>query len=218
MSPPCSEEKARVLEALQHFFKPVPISDSDDDDRDDSNTFEPWTFKDPSKVRNWTLRWVAHTPYLTFATIFKGEVDDPHVIDMDTKVTEFDHKERDQIKILCSSMGTHPYLFSIVVDVVENLFDSISLMESLSNSPYDEIVSTMRQEVLDRKWATKDGRTLPAKSLAWKLRNVVSTFALRATEAKVKQNLGKSHIDVSGVTATGSQMGSQQTGRRRGEQ
>ncbi|KAG0593715.1 hypothetical protein M758_UG013400 [Ceratodon purpureus] len=135
---------------------------------------------------------------------------------MDTKVTEFDNKGKDQIKILCSSIGANPYLFSIVVDVAENLFDPISLMESLSNSPYDEIVSTMRQEVLDRKWPTKDGRTLPAKSLAGKLRNVVSTLTLRATEAKVKQNLGKTHVDVSGVTATGSQMGSQQTGRSRG--
>ncbi|KAG0597317.1 hypothetical protein M758_UG327900, partial [Ceratodon purpureus] len=139
---------------------------------------------------------------------------------METKVTEFDHKGRDQIKILCSSMGTNPYLFSIVVDIAENLFDSISLMESLSNSPYDEIMTTMRQEVLDRKWAIKDGQTLPAKSIAWKLRNVVSTLTLRATGAKVKQNLGKFHIDVSGGTATGSQMGSQmgsqQTGRCRG--
>jgi hypothetical protein len=136
---------------------------------------------------------------------------------METKVTEFDHKGKEQIKILCSSMGDNPYLFSIVVDVAENLFDPISLMESLSNSPYDEIETTMRQEVLDRKWATKDGRTLPAKSLAWKLRNVVSTLTLRATEAKVKHNLGKSHIDVSGVTATGSRMGSQQTGRSKGK-
>ncbi|KAG0594754.1 hypothetical protein M758_UG106300, partial [Ceratodon purpureus] len=208
--------KARVTEALRHFFKPVPISDSDDDDGDDSSTYEPWTFKDPTKVKNWTLRWVAYTSYLTFATIFKGEVDDPEVIDMDTKVTEFDNKGKDQIKILCSSIGANPYLFSIVVDVAENLFDPISLMESLSNSPFEEIVSTMRQEILDRKWATKDGRTLAAKSLAWKLRNVVCTLALRATEAKVKQNLGKSHVDVSGVTATGSQMGSQQTGRSRG--
>ncbi|KAG0597313.1 hypothetical protein M758_UG327500, partial [Ceratodon purpureus] len=216
MCPPCSEEKARVTEALRHFFKPVPISDSDDDDGDDSSTYEPWTFKDPTKVKNWTLRWVAHTPYLTFATIFKGEVDDPEVIDMDTKVTEFDNKGKDQIKILCSSIGANPYLFSIVVDVAENLFDPISLMESLSNSPFEEIVSTMRQEILDRKWATKDGRTLAAKSLAWKLKNVVCTLALRATEAKVKQNLGKPQVDVSGVTATGSQMGSQQTGRSRG--
>ncbi|KAG0578117.1 hypothetical protein KC19_5G206400 [Ceratodon purpureus] len=135
---------------------------------------------------------------------------------MDTKVTEFDSKGKDQIKILCSSLGANPYLFSIVVDVAENLFDPISLMESLSNSPFEEIVSTMRQEILDRKWATKDGRTLAAKSLAFKLRNVVCTLALRATEAKVKQNLGKSQVDVSGVTATGSQMESQQTGRSRG--
>ncbi|KAG0504380.1 hypothetical protein KC19_N037900 [Ceratodon purpureus] len=211
-----SEERARVTEALRHFFKPVPISDSDDDDGDDSSTYEPWTFKDPTKVKHWTLRWVAHTPYLTFATIFKGEVDDPEVIDMDTKVTECDNKGKDQIKILCSTTGANPYLFSIVVDVAKNLFDPISLMESLSNSPFEEIVSTMRQEILDRKWATKDGRTLGAKSLAWKLRNVVCTLALRATEAKVKQNLGKSQVDVSGVTATGSQMGSQQTGRSRG--
>ncbi|KAG0594496.1 hypothetical protein M758_UG082500 [Ceratodon purpureus] len=216
MCPPCSEERARVTEALRHFFKPVPISDSDDDDGDDSSTYEPWTFKDPTKVKHWTLRWVAYTPYLTFATIFKGEVDDPEVIDMDTKVTECDNKGKDQIKILCSSTGANPYLFSIVVDVAENLFDPISLMESLSNSPFEEIVSTMRQEILDKKWATKDGRTLGAKSLAWKLRNVVCTLALRATEAKVKQNLGKSQVDVSGVTATGSQMGSQQTGRSRG--
>ncbi|KAG0596240.1 hypothetical protein M758_UG236000 [Ceratodon purpureus] len=135
---------------------------------------------------------------------------------MDTKVTECDNKGKDQIKILCSTTGANPYLFSIVVDVAENLFDPISLMESLSNSPFEEIVSTMRQEILDRKWATKDGRTLGAKSLAWKLRNVVCTLALRATEAKVKQNLGKSQVDVSRVTATGSQMGSQQTGRSRG--
>ncbi|KAG0556428.1 hypothetical protein KC19_11G053000, partial [Ceratodon purpureus] len=216
MCPPCSEEKARVTEALRHFFKPVPISDSDDDDGDDSSSYEPWTFKDPTKVKHWTLRWVAYTPYLTFATIFKGEVNDPEVIDMDTKVTECDNKGKDQIKILCSSTGANPYLFSIVVDVAENLFDPISLMESLSNSPFEEIVSTMRQEILDKKWATKDGRTLGAKSLAWKLRNVVCTLALRATEAKVKQNLGKSQVDVSGVTATGSQMGSQQTGRSRG--
>ncbi|KAG0573035.1 hypothetical protein KC19_VG143100 [Ceratodon purpureus] len=135
---------------------------------------------------------------------------------METKVTEFDHKGREIIKIQCSSMGNNPYLFTIVVDVAENLFDPISLMESLSNSPYDEIVTTIRQEVLDRKWATKDGRTLQAISLAFKLRNVVSSLTLAATEAKVRLTLGKSYIDVSGVTATGSQMGSQQTGRSRG--
>ncbi|KAG0594904.1 hypothetical protein M758_UG120800 [Ceratodon purpureus] len=195
------EEKARVLEALQHFFKPVPNSDSDDNDGDDSNTFEPWTFKDSSKVKNWTLRWVAHTPYLTFATILKGEVQDPLVIDIETKVTEFDHKGRDQIKMLYSSMGTNPYLFTIVVDVAENLFDPISLMESLSNSCYDEIENnearSTRQEVGNERWTYSPGK-VPSLEIEECCQH---PYAPR--------NGGK-------VTATGSQMGSQQTGRSRG--
>ena len=135
---------------------------------------------------------------------------------METKVTEFDNKGKEIIKILCSSMGNNPYLFTIVVDVAENLFDPFFLMESLSSSCFDEIEKTLRQEVIDKKWATKDGRTLQAKSLAWKLKNVVSSLTLAAMEAKAKIALGKSHIDVSGVRATGSQMGSQQTRRSRG--
>ena len=136
---------------------------------------------------------------------------------METKVTEFDHKGKDIIKIMCSSMRNDPYYFTIVVNVAENLFDPISLMESLSHSFYDEIQKTLRQEVLDKKWATKDGRTLQAKPLAFKLRNVLNSLTVAATEKRARLTQGKSPMDVSGVTATGSQMGSQQTGRSRGK-
>ena len=70
---------------------------------------------------------------------------------METKVTQFDHKGTDLIKIICSSMGENPYYFTIVVITSKHLFNTISLMKSLQPSYYDELVKTIREEKLDKK-------------------------------------------------------------------
>ena len=109
---------------MQHFFKPVLNTDSDDDDGDNSKKFETRTMSDPSKVKWWTLVWVPHTPYLTFASVFEGNVEQPQFIDIETKIKKFDPKGRDIINLLCSSIGEDPYYFAILIDAAKKLLQS----------------------------------------------------------------------------------------------
>ena len=52
--------------------------------------------------------------------------------------------------------------------------------------------------------------------MSFKLRNVSNSHSVATLQAKAKITQGKTPLDVSGVTATGSQMGSQQTRQSRG--
>ena len=142
--------------------------------------FETWTMADPSKVKRRTLVWVPHIPYLTFASCCEGNVDQPQVIDIETKIIEFDPKSTDIIKLLCSSTGEDPYNFAILEDTSLVPFDPICLMQSLDSSHFDEIKKTIQDEALEKKWATKQECTLKAEALSFKLGNVLTSILVAA--------------------------------------
>ena len=175
-----------MIEALTHFFKPVPIPDSEDNGGDDSKTFETWTMIDPSRHKLWILLWVPYTLYLTFASSFKGNVDQSQVIDFDTRITKFDSVNADVIKLLCLSTRDDPYNFAITIDTTIVPFNAIHLVQSLEPSCFDEIQKMMKEEVLGKKCMTKQGHALKAKSLSFKLRNVLTSISVQAKLRKAR--------------------------------
>lgn len=96
--------------------------------------------------------WSPHTTNLAFATSFVGDIKDPQCIDFDTKITKFDPETADVLKIICSSTKEEPYCFTIAIDTVRIPFSVVDLLESLESSNFDEIKSTIRSEILEKKW------------------------------------------------------------------
>ena len=144
-----------------------------------------------------------------------GDIKDPQCIDFETKITEFDPETADVLKIICSSTKEEPYCFTIAIDTVRIPFSVVDLLESLEPSNFDEIKSTIRSEILEKKWRTRQDGPLKAKPLAFKLRNVVNSMERAAILAKGKTTTGRTALDVSGVTQTRSQVQSQASGRGR---
>lgn len=135
---------------LNHFFKLKPM-ELDEDDGDDTRQLDSSEFKDPSKTISWTAVWATHTAHLTFSSSYTGDVSDPMVIYIKTKVTEFDHEGTNMLKIICSSPRPEPYIFIIVVNIVQMTFDPMYMLDSLEALKYDEIKSTLRTKILEGK-------------------------------------------------------------------
>lgn len=198
---------------LKHFFKRRQV-DLEEDDGDDTKQLECWELKDPSKTVSWTALWAAHTPHLTIATSFAGNINDPMVIDVDTRITEFDPETTDVLKIICSSPGPDPYIFSIAVDTVKTPFDPMYMLDSLDASNFDEIKSTLKSDILEGKWKTKQGGPLKAKPLSFKLRNIINSMIQAAIAAKAKTVPHRAGVvEGSGLTATGSPVQSRTSNR-----
>ena len=128
----------------------------------------------------WMTVWAPHTANLVFAKTFKGEVKDPQNLDFETKITEFDDKSEDEIKVLCSSTRPDPYHFTIVIDTIKCSFSIVDYYESLQGLIFDDIVKILEEEIIEKKWHTKKGEALKAKPLAKKLRNIVGAMDVAA--------------------------------------
>ena len=196
------------MEVLDHFLRQRPV-DSDDDDEDDSKTLDCWELKDPNRVATWTTLWAPHTSNLVFATTFKGNVKDPQHLDFETKITEFDDKSEDKIKIFCSSTRSDPYHFTIVIDTIKCPFSIVDCFTNLQASSFDDVVKALEEEIIEKKWQMKKGEALKAKPLAKKLQNVVSALGVAAAVAKAKISRPRKGPLASSVTGTGSQVHSQ---------
>ena len=118
------------MEVLDHFFKQRTV-DSDEDNGDDSNTLDCWELKDPNMATIWTTVWAPHTTNLVFVMTFKGEVNDPQHLDFKTKITKFDDKSEDVIKVFCSSIRLDPYHFTIVIDTIKCPFSIVDCYANL---------------------------------------------------------------------------------------
>ena len=114
----------------------------------------------------WMTVWTPHIANLVFATTFKGKVKDPQHLDFETKITEFDDKSKDKIKVFCSSTRLDPYHFTIVIDTIKCPFSIVGCYANLQRSIFDEIVKTLEEEIIAKKWQTKKGEALKAKPLA----------------------------------------------------
>lgn len=71
---------------LNHFFK-LKLLELDKDDCDDTRELDWWEFKDPSLTKSWTILWATHTAHLTLACSYIGDIFDPMVIDVKTKLS-----------------------------------------------------------------------------------------------------------------------------------
>ena len=168
-----------------------------------------WKLKDPNMTTKWTTVWAPHTANLVFAMTFKGKVKDPQHLDFKTKITEFDNKSKDKIKVFYLSTRSNPYHFTIVIDTIKCPFSIVDCYESLLQSIFDDIVKTLEEEIIEKKWQTKKGKALKAKPLAKKLRNIVGAMGITAVVEKAKvTRRSKEPID-SRVTATRSQVHNQ---------
>ena len=130
-------------------------------------------------------------------------------MDFDTKITEFDDKSEDKIKVLCSSTRPDPYHFTIVIDTIKCSFSIINYFASLQVSSFDDVVKAFEEEIIEKKWQTKKGEALKAKPLAKKLRDVVSALGVATAVAKAKTSRPRKGPLASSVTRTGSQVHSQ---------
>ena len=200
---PYSAERTRLVEVLDHFFRQRPV-DSDDNDGDDNKTLDCWELKDPNRAATWTTLWAPHTANLIFATTFKGDVRDPQHLDFETKITEFDNKSKDKIKIFCSSTRPDPYHFTIVIDTIKCPYSIVDCFANLQALSFDDVVKALEEEIIEKKWQTKKGEALKAKPLAKKLRNVVGALGVAAAVAKAKTSRPRKAPLALGVMGTGS--------------
>ena len=152
----------------------------------------------------WTTLWAPHTANLVFTTTFKGDVKDPQHLDFETKITEFDDESEDKIKIFCLSTRPDPYHFTIVIDTIKYPFSIVDCFASLQASSFDDVVKALEEEIIEKKWQTKKGEALKAKSLATKLRNIVGALDVAAAVAKAKISRPQKGPLASSVTGTGS--------------
>ena len=194
------------MEVLNHFLRQQDVN-SDNDDGDDSKTLDYWELKDPNMAATWTTVWAPHTTNLVFATTFKGKVKDPQHLDFETKITEFDDESKDKIKVLCSSTRLDPYHFMIIIDTIKCPFSIVTCYASLHI--FDDIVKTLEQEIIAKKWQTKKGEALKAKPLAKKLRNIVGAMGIAAAVEKAKVTTCRKGPIGLGMMETGSQVQSQ---------
>ena len=170
-----SEEKLRVVRELKHFYKERARC-SEDDDKDDIKLLECWELRDTHMATTWTTLLVPHRSHLVFATNFKGEVKDPQHLDFETKITEFDDDGPNVVKLFCSSTRPNPYHFTNVIDTIKILFSIVDCFESLQGSNFDEVIKSVREEIVNKEFQTKSGAPLKAKPLAKKLRSIMGAI------------------------------------------
>lgn len=82
--------------------------------------------------------------YLTIVVSYKGEIRDPMCIDMKSKITDFDHDNAFEIKVLNSTTTEGAYNYNIAIDLQKMPFHLIRMVESLEASTFHEIKSTLR--------------------------------------------------------------------------
>ena len=193
------------MEVLDHFFR-QQAENSDEDDSDDSKTLDCWELKDPNMAATWMTVWASHTANLVFVTTFKGKVKDPQHLDIKTKITEFDDESEDVIKVFCSSTRLDPYHFTVVINTIKCPFSIFNCYASLQGSNFDNIVKTLEEEIIEKKWQTKKDEALKAKPLAKKLRNIVAVMGVVAAVEKAKVTRPRKGPLGSGVMGTGSQV------------
>ena len=126
--------------------------DSNEDDGEDSKTLDCWELKDPNMAATWMTVWEPHTANLVFTTTFKGEVKDPQHLDFKKKITKFDDKSEDKIKVFCSSTRPDPYHFLIVIDTIKCPFFIVDYYVSLQGSIFDDNVKIIEEEIIEKKW------------------------------------------------------------------
>ena len=85
----CSAEKLRLVQCLRHFFR-LRSPDSSEDEGDDSKRLDCWELAEPERAATWTVSVAPGGSHLVFAVSYKGEVQDPQLLDLETKVTDFD--------------------------------------------------------------------------------------------------------------------------------
>ena len=192
------------MRELQHFYQQRAVS-PDDDDGDDSKQLDCWELKDPSMAMTWTTLLAPHTAHLVFATTFKGEVKDPQHLDFETKITEFDDEGPNIVKLFCSSTGPDPYHFTIVIDTIRIPYSVVDFYDSLQGSNFDDVISSLRDEISKKEWHTAKGEPLKSKPLAKKLRSIMSAIERLAAVEQTKM-ANRRRADASGVTASASQM------------
>ena len=137
---------------------------------------------------------------------FKGKVKDPQHLDFKTKIIEFDDESKDEIKVFSSSTRPDPYHFTIVIDTIKCPFSIVNCYESLQGLIFDNIVKTLEEEIIEKKWQTKKGEALKAKPLAKKLQNIVGVMGVAAAIKKEKVTTRRKGPIGSEVTATESQV------------
>ena len=126
-----------------------------------------------------------------------------------TKITEFDDESEDKIKVFYSSTRPDPYHFTIVIDTIKSPYSIIDCYASLQGSIFDDIVKTLEEEIIEKKWQTKKGEPLKAKPLAKKLWNIVGAMGIAAAVEKVKVTTRQKEPIGLGVMGTRSQVQSQ---------
>ena len=139
------------MEMLGHFFRQRAM-DFDEDDGYDSKMLDCWELKDPNMAAIWTTVWAPHTANLVFATTFKGKVKDTQHLDFKMKITEFDDESDNEMNVFCLSIRPDPYHFTIVIDTIKCPFSIVDCYESLHGSIFDDIVKTLEEEIIEKKW------------------------------------------------------------------
>ena len=129
-------------------------------------------------------------------------------MDFETKITEIDDEGPSVVKVFCSSTRPDPYHFTIVIDTIKIPYSIVDCYESLLGSNFDVIIKSVRHEIENKEYQTAKGDPLKSKPLAKKLRSIIGALERDAAVQQTKIS-ARRQAEVSGVTATASQVHSQ---------
>ena len=99
--------------------------------------------------------------------------------------------------------------FMVVINTTKCPFSIVDCYASLQGLNFNDIVKTLEEEIIEKKWQTKKGEALKAKPLAKKLQNIVGAMGVLAAVEKAKVTRPRKGPLYSRVTGTGSQMHSE---------
>ena len=203
----CSAEKLRLVQCLRHFFR-LRSPDETEDDGDDSKQLDCWELAEPERAATWTVSVAPGGSHLVFAVAYKGEVRDPQVLDLETKVTDFDDDGPTLVKVFISTTRPEPYHFTILIDTIKIPFSIADTLLSLQQSDFSDVTAQVTVEVKNKEYYTANGAALRPKALAKKLRSIMGAIERDVAIQRVKI-FQRQLANVSGLTVAASQEQSQ---------
>ena len=78
---------------------------------------------------------------MVFAISYKGEVQDPQVLDLETKVTDIDDDGPILDKVFISTTRPDPYHFTILIDTIKIPFSIADTLLSLQQPDFNNVTS-----------------------------------------------------------------------------
>ena len=124
--------------------------------------------------------------HLVFAISYEGEVQDPHVLDLETKITDFDDDIPTLVEVFISTTRPDPYHFTILIDTIKIPLSIADTLLSLQQSDFSDVTAHVTVGIKTKEYYTANGGPLRSKPLAKKLRSIMGAIERDEVIQRVK--------------------------------